>query len=248
MAGGSSPPRALISWRVWLVFACALVVVAFLGAVLPGVLDREHSNRSFEIAGPIERVVLDVDAGVQLDVNPSPDGRLHVSRHATFSHGSRFREQAKRSGKTISIRSSCTTSRLGLLGVCHADYDLLAPARAALVIRVHDSHVLIRGMRGRLDYDARAGDLEADVCSRWALIKLGFGRVKLHESCAPRFVQTRINAGAIELTVPKGRYAVKTKTRWGEAKPIENLIVDPSSKHRLDLEIRWGGSITVKGD
>lgn len=246
MAGEiSTPPRARFSGRVWLVLLCAAVVVVFLAVVLPGVFDVKHNKRSLEITAPVKRLVLDSRGTADIDISLSHDGHVHILRTASISRDSRLIERRKVSGKTLTIRSSCTGSRLGVLRRCDVHYHLRVPKKIALSLRVHFGRVTVTGTQGQLDFRSDAGDFEGSTCSKRADFQLGFGQLKLRDSCVPELIHAKVRAGHIGLTVPAGRYDVHTDKN--AQRPFENIIEDQASPNKLDLVISWGGSIAIEG-
>jgi hypothetical protein len=119
------------------VVLCAVSVIVFLAVTLPSVFDVKHSKHSYVIAGPVDRIVLDTEGTSNLDITPSRDGRVHVRRSSSVSMDSRLIASRRLSGKTLTLKSSCTGSRLGLLRRCDIDYMLQVPRKAALSINVH---------------------------------------------------------------------------------------------------------------
>jgi hypothetical protein len=250
MAGEPSAPRyARPSGRVWLVVFSAIVVIVFLAIVLPGVFDLKHGKRTYVISSPVERIVFNSKGTADLDISPSDDGRVHIRRTSAISEDSRLIERHKLSGKTLTLTSSCTGSRLGVLRRCDLNYNLQVPYEVALSIRVHFGRTTVNGIQGRVDFRSDAGDYVGSGCSKRAYFSLGFGRVEFHDTCVPAVVKARVKAGDIELTVPAGRYAVRTESRRlrDVKRPFENIIEDPSADNRIDAEITWGGVIRIKG-
>jgi len=250
MAGDSSAPaRMLPSRRVWFVITCAIYVIVFLGIVLPGVFDLKHAKRSYVVSKPVTRLVIDSKGTVHLDISPSHDGRVHVQRTSAISQDSRLIERHQLSGTTLTLKSSCTGSRFGVLRRCDLHYHVQAPARVTLSIRLHLGIAKVHGFHGRLDFRADAGDLVGSGCSRQAYLSLGWGHIDFTDACTPAVIRGRMKAGNIVLTVPEGRYAVNATTRYGNGiqRPFENIIEDPTARNRLDLALTYGGSVIIKG-
>jgi hypothetical protein len=246
MAGEiTAPQRAPLSGRVWLVLLCAAIVVVFLAVVTPGVFDVRHKSRSLEIKKPVRRLVLDFKGMGKVEIKPSRDGHVHFLRKSEVSRDSRLVERIKVSGKTLTIHSACTGSRLGVLRRCDLSYHLRVPRKIALALRVHFGDVTVTGTRGRLDFRSDAGSFHGSVCSKRANIHLGFGQLKLRDTCVPELIHARVRGGHIGLTVPAGRYDVHAK--GGAKRPFENIIEDPASPDKIDAAITWGGSIDIEG-
>jgi hypothetical protein len=237
------------SWRVWLVVACAVAVIVFLAIVLPGVFDLTHGKRSYLISDPVERIVIDSKGTTDLDIEPSRDGRVHIERTSSISTDSHLLERHRLTGKTLTLTASCSGSRFGVLKRCDLHYQLRVPRKVALSIHVHLGQTTIRGVQGRLDFTSDAGDFDGSGCSRRAYFSLGFGRLRYRDTCKPTIVHALVRAGDVELTVPAGRYDVYAHTHFGGGvrRPFENIIEAPSSPHKLDVELRWGGSIRISG-
>jgi len=246
MAGEpTAPVRTRPSGRVWLVAACAIGVIVFLAVVLPGVLDVKHSERTYVISAPIERVVFDSKGTAGVEISPSSDGKVHVLRKSSISRDSRLREQRHVAGKTLTLRSSCTGSRLGVLRRCDFHYHLRVPKKVALSVRVHFGRVTIHGIRGRLDFKSDAGDLVGYGCHARAYLSVTFGQIDYRDTCVPTIVHARVKGGDITLTVPAGRYDVHAARH--ARRPFENIIQDPASRSVIDVGITWAGSIQIKG-
>jgi hypothetical protein len=246
MAGESTAPvRTRPSGRVWLVVACAIAVAVFLAVVLPGVFDVKHSKRTYVILGPVERIVFDSKGTADIEISPSTDGKVHVLRKSSISRDSRLRERRHVAGKTLTLRSSCTGSRLGVLRRCDFHYHLRVPRRVALDIRVHFGRTTIHGIRGRLDFKSDAGDLVGYGCHTRAYLSVAFGKIDYHDTCVPTIVHARVKAGDLTLTVPAGRYDVQAGHE--ARRPFENIIEDPASRSEIDVDATWAGSIQIKG-
>jgi len=245
-----APERRPSSGRVWFVLLCAGIVIVFLAVVLPGVFDLRHSSRRGKFTAPIERVVVDAKGTTNLDISASRDGHAHITQTASVSKAARLVESWRVKGKTLYIRSHCTGSRLGILRRCDVNYVLRLPAKAALVLRIGIGKINLDGVRGSVDLKIEAGDVRGEaLCSRRMKAEVEyFGRIVLKETCFPDLIWSRMKAGDIELTVPAGHYDVHAATHSGGIKrPFENIIEDPSSPHKLDLELSWGGSIKIAG-
>jgi len=241
----SAPARTRFSGRVWLVLLSALSIVVFLAIVLPGVFDLRHEKRSFEIKRPIERLVLDSNGISKINVSLSHDGRVHVLRSSSISRDSRLVEKKSVSGKTLTIRSSCTGSRLGILRRCDVHYRLRVPKKIALSIQAHFGDTTIRGTQGPIEYKSDAGKIDAAGCNKRLDVSLTFGDIKYRETCVPKLVKVKIRAGDVALTVPAGRYDVHTRGRG--VRPFENIIEDPSSASKISVDVVWGGSVQITG-
>jgi len=224
---------------------CALSIIVFLAIVLPGVFDVKHQKRSFEITRPIERLVLDSKGTSAVDVSLSHDGHVHVLRRTSISRDSRLVERKAVSRKTLTIRSSCTGSRLGILRRCDVHYQLRVPKAIALVLHVHFGKTTIHGTQGRLEFRSSAGELKGFGCNKRLDLALTFGDIHYRDTCVPRSIKTKLKIGDLALTVPAGRYDVHAAKH--AVRPFENIIEDPSSANRIDVDISWGGSLRITG-
>jgi hypothetical protein len=183
------------------------------------------------------------------DLSPSRDGRVHVQRSSAISKDSRLIERHELSGTTLTLKSSCTGSRFGVLRRCDLHYHVQAPARVALSIRLNLGIAKANGFRGRLDFRADAGDFIGSGCSKQAYLSLSWGHIDFKDTCTPAVIRVRSKGGNIVLTVPEGRYAVKATTHYGNGiqRPFENIIEDPTARNRLDVALHFGGSVVIKG-
>ena len=112
----------------------------------------------------------------------------------------------------------------------------------------HIGTATIKGIHGQIIYKSDAGDFDGSSCSKRAYFSLGFGRLRYNDSCTPALVEGHGRAGDIELTVPAGRYDVNAHSPSnGVKRPFANIIEDPLAPNRIDLELRWGGTITIQG-
>jgi hypothetical protein len=241
----SAPEQTHFTGRVWLVLLCALSVIVFLALVMPGVFQVNHGKRSFVIKRPIERLVLNSKGSSKVDISLSHDGHVHFLRTSSVSRDSRLIERKTVSGKTLTIRSSCTGSRLGILRRCDLRYHLRVPRKIALSLRVHLGATTINGVRGRLDFKSDAGKLTASGCNKRVDLSLTFGSIHYRNSCVPESIKVKMKAGDVALTVPAGRYNVHP---GGNARrPFENIIQDPFSRSAINVGVDWGGSVRITG-
>lgn len=241
----SAPARKRFTGRVWLVLLCALSIVVFLAIVMPGVFDVRHKKRSFEVKTPIKRLVLESKGTSKVDISLSRDGHVHVLRTSSVSRDSRLVERKSVSGKTLTIRSACTRSRLGILRRCDVRYRLQVPKKTALSLRVHLGTTTIHGVRGPLELKSDAGTLTGFGCHKYADLSLTFGSIDYRNTCVPKIIKVKMKAGDVALTVPAGRYDVHPGNH--AVRPFENIIEDPSSDSQIDVDVGWGGSVRITG-
>jgi hypothetical protein len=241
----SAPAPTRITGRVWLVLLSALSVVVFLAVVLPGVFDLRHTKRSFEITQPVERLVLDSKGTSKVDISLSKDGHVHILRTSSISRDSRLVEKRGVSGKTLTIRSSCTGSRLGILRSCDINYRLQVPKKIALRLHARFGMTKIHGTRGPLEFKSGAGQLRGFGCNKRFRASLRFGSIDYHETCVPKALEVDMRIGDVALLVPAGRYDVQPGRH--AQRPFENIIEDPSSPNQIDVDVLWGGAVRITG-
>jgi len=241
----AAPARARLSGRVWFVLLCAAIVVAFLVIVLPGVFDVRHERRTREITKPITRLVLHSKGMTKVEIKPSYDGHVHLVRTSSISRDSRLIEHVRVSGKTLTIHSTCTGSRFGVLRSCDLRYYLRVPRKIALALHLHFGTADLHGLRGRLTLTLDAGRLDGFGCNKRADVSLRYGSIDYRDECAPEDFRARMRAGDIVLTVPAGRYAVQAERN--AQRPFANIIEDPASPNLIDADVTWAGSIAIEG-
>ncbi len=241
----SAPARSRFFGRVWLVLACALGVIIFLAVVTPAVFDVKHQKRSREIKKPITRLVFTSKGLGKVEIKPSGDGHVHILRTSEVSRDSRLVERVRVSGKTLTIHSACTGSRLGVLRRCDLRYQLRVPKKTALVLRLHIGSVTLRGLRGPLALKLDAGKFDGFGCNKRADVSLRFGSIEYRDECVPEHLRTRMRGGDIKLKVPAGRYKVHAKKSAN--RPFANIIEDSTSSNRIDADISWFGSVEIVG-
>jgi hypothetical protein len=246
MAGETSAPaRTRFTGRVRLVLLCAVGIVVFLAFVMPGAFNVRHEKRSFEITAPVERLVLDSKGTAKVDISLSHDGHVHVLRSSAISRDSRLVEKKSVSGKTLTIRSSCTGSRLGVLRRCDIHYRLRVPRKIALSLHVHLGQTTIHGVQGRLEFRSDAGSFDGFGCNKHLDLSLTFGSVDYRNTCVAEIIEVEVKAADVALAVPAGRYDVHPGGR--AVRPFENIIEDPSSPNEINVDIAWGGSVRITG-
>jgi hypothetical protein len=246
MADENSAPTGMrLTGRVWLVLLCALGVIVFLALVMPGVFEVNHGKRSFEITKPIERLVLNSEGNSKVDISLSHDGHMHFRRTSSISRDSRLTERKTVVGKTLTIRSSCTGSRLGILRRCETHYYLRVPKKIALAVRVHFGKATIHGVRGGLEFHSDAGDFQASGCNKRVNLSLTFGHIAYRNTCVPEILKVKMRVGDVELTVPAGRYDVQPGR--DAVRPFKNIIEDRSSPNEINVDVDWGGSVQITG-
>jgi hypothetical protein len=241
----SAPARTRFTGRVWLVLLSALSVAVFLAIVLPGVFDLRHEKRSLEIKKPIKRLALESKGDTKVEIEPSRDGHVHFLRTSSVSKDSRIVERVKISGKTLKIHSSCTGSRLGILRRCDLAYHLRVPKTIALALRLHFGKTTLRGLQGPLDFKLDAGKLEGFGCNKQAGLYLRFGSIDYRDTCVPKHLRARVKAGELILAIPAGRYDVRAGSE--AQRPFANIIEDPSSPSKINVDVVWGGSVQITG-
>jgi hypothetical protein len=124
------------------------------------------------------------------------------------------------SGSILHLNSRCHGT------VCQVDYRINTPAGVRLRINEHTANVLIAGSPGDVAVSNRdEGDLSFDLTK------------------APRHLIASTNNGGVDITVPRGTYAV-TATATDGKKAIAGITVNPHALHSIHASAR-SGDITI---
>lgn len=129
---------------------------------------------------------------------------------------------AYRSGRVLHLKSRCHGT------VCQVDYRINTPAGVRLQINERNAMVTIDGTPGNLAVtNTDEGDLSFDL------------------SKAPQHLRASTHTGAIDITVPRGAYAVTAHANDGN-KTITGVIVNQHAQHTIDA-VANSGDITING-
>jgi DUF4097 and DUF4098 domain-containing protein YvlB len=100
---------------------------------------------------------------------------------------------------------------------------------------------------GAIKASTSKGNVTASGCIRDADLHSVAGDVILRTTCRPESVYAQTTGGDVDVTLPPGRYALSTDTRFGDVSlpaPRSGIVDDPASKRRVRASTT-AGDITV---
>lgn len=129
---------------------------------------------------------------------------------------------AYRSGRVLHLESRCHGT------VCQVDYRIHTPAGVRLQINEQNATVTIDGTPGSL-----------------AVTNTDEGNLSFNLTKAPQHLRASTHNGAIDITVPRGAYAVTARANDGN-KTITGITVNQHAQHTVNAFAN-SGDITING-
>jgi len=248
---------ALVPFRILAVgFGLLIALTAIGGAAFAAanLLVRTTETDTIEIAGPVERVVVDVHGSVTIE--PGAEDGTVIRRSSTFGLR-RPRVRTVLEDGVLVVRVRCVGTVL-----CTNDVHIEVPRAAGAT--VHASEVRVRGLSGDVRAESQGGsirlhDLSGDVVaevgggevsgdglrSPSVRATVGAGAIDLTFAAAPESIEADVTAGAIviELPVTEATYRIEVSATSGESR--SSVESDPDSPRLVrahaatgDVEVR----------
>jgi putative adhesin len=168
----------------------------------------------------VDAIVLDNSEGhVQITAGNSKSITVERTAQALFT---KTTSSAYLSGHVLHLGSRCHGT------ACQVDYRINTPAGVRLQITEQNATVSINGTPGNLAVtNTDEGDLTFDLTR------------------APQHLRASTHKGGIDITVPRGGYAVTARANDGN-KTITGITVNPRAQHTLRVSAD-SGDITING-
>jgi hypothetical protein len=168
----------------------------------------------------VDAIVLDNSQGhVHITAGHSKSVTVERTAQTLFT---KTTSSAHLSGRVLHLDSRCHGT------VCQVDYRINTPTGVRLQITEQNATVSINGSPGNLAVtNTDEGDLAFDLTQ------------------APQHIHASTHKGAIDITVPRGAYAVTARPNRGD-KSITGITVNRRAQHTLVVSAA-SGDITING-
>lgn len=188
----------------------------------------------FCVDEPVVGVVLDIDNG---DVVVEPGDRLCVSVELGGVGSGGVGHRVER--EVLFLDYACS-------GLCGGEITVTAPADLLLDVELGAGDLQLDGRRGEVLARLGAGELSAhDLEAERAELAVGTGDLNASWRTRPLDVVALTAAGAVDLEVPAGAYAL-TVSADGGAVALEGVYDDPGAEAAIQAET-GAGSVRIRG-
>ncbi len=240
------PPRR-VRWPT-ILKATAAIALALVAALVLLALLRHHDTRSYSLSGPVERIVVAVDAGrVEIAGVPGKDARVVRSRSSFVGSPSATTQRV--TGGLLRVIGVCPG---GLVLRCRTDFRIEAPAGAILEVTTGSADVAIEGMTSSVEVTSRDGSLRMRTLGGRSLVaktesgsvsavgvaatqvdvearrSVTLGLTKVADSVSVGTVK-----GPVDITIPDAPYKVKTDSAIGVV--AVNVTQSPGARRSIDV-------------
>lgn len=183
------------------VLGTAGVVVAALAAFFPN-----EDRTTFDQAGPIRTVEVDVEAG-KVEVVAVEGDVARVTRTRRYLQGAPTVREGMVAG-VFRLEAKC---RRFVTAGCNVDHRVEVPAGVSLRVRSDRGSVWVSGVKGMVEVDAGAGDVRLSGTRGPVRVDTSAGRVEGDDLVA-LYLDATTDAGPIRLSFvePAGRVGLKT--------------------------------------
>jgi hypothetical protein len=193
--------------KILVITGAAVLALAGLcgGAWAFGKAVAGHQTETHAVTGPVRSVVVDVDRG---DVRLTPGTAVSVEQTRRWDLKKPRVTRTLHDG-VLTVKSRC--HGVWVLSHCATDLDVSIPAGVAVRVQTNVGDVSGHGLVTR---DAR--------------VRTDVGDVHVGLAQAPGRLAAETNVGDISLSVPHGRYAVRTVSHVGDDR-VDGLVQDDSA-------------------
>lgn len=212
-----------------------IAVAALSALALPACVTA--TDESFTVTDPLVGVSVALSSG-SVTVTEGAPGEAHVA----ISYGGAGLEPAQ-----TNVVDGVLFVDLDCAGVCGGDVTLEVPPGAWVALDVQRGEVTVSGIEGNLDVDVATGSIVADgLRSAEVTLRTAAGDIFADVVGRPLWVEAAAAAGAVDLVVPRGAWALTVDVDVGDA-AVEG-VEDDGAADRVLLARAGAGSISIRGE
>ncbi|GGL17674.1 hypothetical protein GCM10012284_60320 [Mangrovihabitans endophyticus] len=143
----------------------------------------------------------------------------------------------------VAVHGRLSSGEISLTGVGDTDVTVtsgnirIRDATAPVRLAAHSGDIEVRGSTAATQVETTSGDVLASGVHAFRARSTS-GDVQI-DLAVPASVTAQANSGNVDLSVPTGRYAVRTSTGSGDAE-VGSVTNDPTSPHVLTLSTSSG--------
>lgn len=209
-----------------------LTLLALPGCAIPG---SSSATQSYEIAEPVQRLVVNAEAG-QVEVT-SGDGPVRVTETVHYRTDKPRTTHSVEGGTLRLAGTGCADRELP----CHIEIEARVPSGTVVDVTTEAGEVRLRDLAGAVTVTTQAGAVEGtSLSSERVSVTTEAGAASLQFVAPPTDVQAATELGAIVVKVPRGvAYAVQVDAEVGSADV--RVDQDRSSTHKISARTQVGG-------
>lgn len=233
-------------------------LAATVAAILSGCVETTLSE-SYRFDGPIDRVVVEVDAGdVELRANDGKGGLVDVEL------------SCRTAVPPVDVFLDGTTLHVILdagngASACDGAFEIAVPGQADADLRTgsgdiaveavdgdlealtYDGDIFLKDLAGAMDLTAVSGDVTATgLESTDCTIAAGAGRVEATFESVPTSVDVEIANGNAVLKVPSSTYRIEAEVEDGQVE-VSGLVEQPAADSEIWVAVATG-DINITGE
>jgi hypothetical protein len=219
----------------------AILAATFGGVFGTNTLLADKKTRSFTLAAPTTKVVVDSDAG-DVDVVAADTDRITIRQ---TTHWVTHEPTPTRvvDGGVLRLDDGCGGWNVFR---CEADYQITVPRNLELAIDVDSGDIEVDAVAGALSLHTDSGDVRGrDLPAAHVNAKSDSGDVRLAFSTAPASVEAKSDSGNVKVELPRASYAVDADTDSGDT-DVEGIVQYDLASRTVEATSD-SGDVTVRG-
>jgi putative adhesin len=220
-----------------------LVVGAAAVLLVLDLASRQERIVSYEVAGALNGVTLDVDDADVDIVRGGGRRAIDVRRTDRYAFGHSARFERTIAGGTVRLRSRCPQT---VTHTCAVSYRIVVPDNLPVDVRTGAGTVRLSDYHGSARVSTGSGDIDVGGFCGFSLnARTASGDVSATASCAPQQLSLRSRTGSVHAVVPPGRYQVDAESASGsrEVRGLSAVADAPFSIQALSSS----GDVQVEG-
>lgn len=222
--------------------ATVVVIAATFGGVFgANTLLADKQTRSFTVAAPVSKVVVDSDVG-DVDVVAADTDRITI-RQTTHWLTDEPTPTRVVDGGVLRLDDGCGGWNFFR---CEADYRITVPRGVELEIDVDTGDIEVDAVAGALSLHTDSGNVRGrELPAAHVNAKSDSGDVRLAFSTAPASVEAKTDSGDVEVELPRAPYAVDADTDSGDT-DVDGIVQYDLASRTVEAKSD-SGDVTVRG-
>ncbi|MCF6469537.1 DUF4097 domain-containing protein [Nonomuraea sp. MG754425] len=200
---------------------------------------NSEESTSYQVTEKIAKLKLSSQAGDSV-ITETDGAAVRVVETLQWHGDEKSKPEHKVEGGTLVLTDTCSDGWMG----CSVHYKIEVPKGTPVELDAGSGNLTLRDLTGDISVRIGSGDVDgAGLASRKVVADAGAGNMELKYATAPQDVELKAGSGDIDVVVPDGAYAVRTKVNSGEASvEVRN---DAAAPNKISLTAD-SGNVTVK--